>query len=457
MMDLFSLEAEQGLLGCIMLDCSLMERVSFLNSSDFYARHHREIYRSAKEMSDKGVRFDGLSLFESMDQQTSDDIGGYAYIVELCKNVISNHMVVSYADAIKDFSIKRKCVKDLECAIKEISAKGSNAIESISHASKKIDDHLISASKSDSIGVEDLIDKTLEEMNENLNGMRIGLSSGVKEIDDRLGYKMLAFGEITVYGALSKNGKTKFSNTTLARCDLLENETAHVFSIEMSEISMFNAVISAKTGLPENFYARPNFYSDLPSCDFEQMMARWGVAATELKEKNNITIDGAKDVDIDYIVAGIRKQYTISRSEGKRLRLVMIDHWHRMNFGASGDGRAITYQMRDAARKLKNIASELEIAVVVLAQLNNKAEDQDPTSFHILDTSALRHEMQAFVGFRIYKQDGGVYFSVHGDSQRYGDMYTRTEKAYVKLVGGVVRSLDDGEKFVPKSKDELGH
>ena len=58
---------------------------------------------------------------------------------------------------------------------------------------------------------------------------RTGLSSGIKEIDDRLGYKMLAFGEVTALGALSKNGKTLTANTILARAGYQEGETAHVF------------------------------------------------------------------------------------------------------------------------------------------------------------------------------------------------------------------------------------
>ncbi|MCP4798583.1 MAG: hypothetical protein GY893_01375, partial [bacterium] len=173
----------------------------------------------------------------------------------------------------------------------------------------------------------------------------------------------------------------------------------------------------------------------------------------ELNNTNRITIDGKKQVDADYICANMKKQFAIHRNNGKRLRLVVIDHIHRMEYKTNG--QPLTYAIRDSVRKIKNTAAELDVAVVALVQLNNSAEGKDPTSFHILDSSSVRHEMQAFIGTRLFREDGATYFGIYGDSQRYGDMDTQIQPAYMKLMGGVLKPLGEHEKYwQPKKTDE---
>ena len=118
-----------------------------------------------------------------------------------------------------------------------------------------------------------------------------------KRLDERLGYQMLAVGEITIIGAPSKNGKTLFANTIAARCELLDEECAHIFSIEMPALGMFNGIVSAMSGVPANFYARQQYYSRTVPDKYDEWMARWGKAAHELKESGKITIDGRKGCD----------------------------------------------------------------------------------------------------------------------------------------------------------------
>ena len=81
--------------------------------------------------------------------------------------------------------------------------------------------------------VQTLIEQSADEMEKSLMDARTGISTGIQEVDERLGYQMLAVGEITIIGAPSKNGKTLFANTIAARCELLDEECAHIFRIEM--------------------------------------------------------------------------------------------------------------------------------------------------------------------------------------------------------------------------------
>ena len=445
-------DAEQSVLGSLLIENESLDKIGFLSESDFYAPAHKKVFNKIKEIAEIGKPFDMVTISESFNSDELDMIGGFAYIVDLVKNTPTSRNVVSYADIVLDMSNRRKAIEAMEKAKIRLTDIGADTVDVINDLEGILDKTIISSSQSDVLSVDELIDMSLNEMDFSMANARTGLSSGIREVDERLGYKLLAFGEITAIGGLSKNGKTLLANTILARAKYEDNETAHVFSIEMPTVGMFNGIVSAMSGVPSNFYARQDFYMRVYGSEYEIVMAKWGKAAQELKNSNRITIDGQKQVDADYICANMEKQFAIHRNNGKRLRLVVIDHIHRMDYKTNG--QPLTYAIREAIRKIKNTAAKLDVAVIAICQLNNSAENKDPTSFHILDSSSIRHEMQAFIGSRIYRQDGLTYFGIFGDSPRYGDMDTKITPDYMKLQGGVLRSLSEGEFFTPKKDDE---
>ncbi len=447
-----SIESEQLIIGHLLLNYTSFERVSFLKAEDFYSRPHRFYFSKMIELADKGQAYDMVVFAEEMTSQELNDCGGFAYLAEMAKHSFTlPELIVPHADRIKGFAMRRNAIRAMQEAIDQLSENSNDAMGVLASVSDSIDKALVSVSKSDSLTVQDLIEQSIDEMEKSMQGHRVGVESGIPEIDERLGYKFLAFGELTVFGALSGNGKTLTANTIASRAKLIDNECMHIFSSEMPSVGMFNGIISAgANNVPSNLYNREPMYRKINSPGTDEMIARWGAEANRLLEEDRITIDGENCIDADYVVANIRKQYAIARNKGKRLRLVFLDHFHRMDFNASGQN--MTYAMRDAARKLKNVAAELDIALVVLAQLNNKSEKEKPSSFHILDTSSLRHEMQAFIGTRVYRQNGGTYIGIYPDPKRYCDMYTKVEPVYMKLVGGVMRSLAEGEYFTPEAE-----
>jgi len=448
MNNLYSFEAEQSVIGSCILDSEYAwDKISFLTVDDFFNSVHKAVYAKVKETIESGSSIDLIILAERFTKDELQEIGGFAYLADLAKNTPSARNCVAYADMVRSFSNKRTAITSMRLAIQDLQEGTETSVTVIDKLQSDLDKTFISAAEADVFNIEQLISLSLDEMDKSSVNHRIGLQSGVPEVDARLGYKGLAFGEITALGALSKNGKTLMANTIAARADFRDGESAHIFSIEMPAVSMFNGIISAMSGVPSNFYVRQDMYHRVYGNAYDTMMAKWGAAAQELKSSGRITIDGTKQVNAEFICSNMKKQFAIHRNNGKRLRLVVIDHIHRMEYDAKGG--PLTYAIRDAMRKIKNTAAELDVAVLALCQLNNNAEDKDPTSFHILDSSSVRHEMQAFIGTRIFKQDGNVHFGVYGDSQRYGDMDTEVTPAYMRLDGGVLKSLGEGECFIP--------
>lgn len=435
------LEAEQAVLGSCIIDNGMIERVTFLKPSDFSDRGHRLMFEGILKAHEAGDVFDMITSSNYVDEKEVP----LSYLAEVAKNTPSARNIVAYADIVKDMSNRRKVIKQMQESINALSDKRVNSVQTISALSGDLDDVVASASVGEVLGIDELIDRTMDKMDESNQGIKTGLKTGIPEVDARLGDSYLAFGEITVIGGLSKNGKTLLANTITSRLQLDENEVGHVFSIEMTTDAMFNAIISARTGVPSNFYRKQAYYLENYPGQYQTMMGRWGEAASQLQKSQKLTFDGKKEVNADYICANIKKQAALARRRGKVLRYVIIDHLHRMNF--DNGSNPLTYAIRDSVRKIKNTAAEYGIAVVLLAQLNNKAEHDNPTSFHILDSASVRHELQAFVGIRMYRDNGSVYFGIFCDSQRYADAETRHDPAYLKLINGVLTSLPEDDKY----------
>ena len=436
---------EQSVIASLLEDCSLIDRVSFLNVDDFYKRHHRELYKIMLDMHSKGESFDIQIIGHFISER--EDLGGLAYLADIVKNNSTTRRIYQYAKTMCELSARRAAIKAYQDGIEAMMKKDTNCVLEIAKSTEMLDTALSKvAINSNRLTTEDLIEVTVKAMEESSQCVRVGVSTGIQEIDDRLGYKNLAFGEITIIGAASKNGKTIFANTIAARCDLEPDECLHIFSVEMGAAAMFNGIVSAICGVPADFYARMDFYQNRYESRFSEWCARWGEAANNLQESDKISIDGTKDVTMSYICSEMRKNHQIMAEKGKKLKVVFIDHAQRINYDTTS--KAMTYAMGDDAKMLKNTADELGVAVVLLAQINENSKDRHPTSYDILDTSRLRHEMQAFVGLKIFREEGKTYFGIYTDTDglRYADATTKFDPAYMQMRAGVINSLPEENK-----------
>jgi len=443
-----SIEAEKAVIASLLEDSTLITRLDFLNPGDFYLMAHKEMYELMLAEHEAGNAFD-LYLIGG---KVTEEMGGIAYFADIVKMNPSTANMVSYARRVVELAIRRDSIKAYQETIDALYNHRNDYISEMAAASDVIDKNMCRLSVGNNLTVDDLIEQSLGAMEYSLSEVKTGVSTGIPEVDARLGYQQLAIGEITIIGAPSKNGKTLFANTIAARCELEENEHCHIFSIEMPALGMFNGIVSAMSGVPGNFYARQAYYHRVMPQKYDEWMARWGAAATELKTSGKITIDDKKDVTMQYICAEMRKQHQLLANQGKVLRVVFIDHAHRISYDTSK--KPMTYAMGDDAKLLKNTASDLGVAVVLLAQINENAKERNPTSYDILDTSRLRHEMQAFIGLRIHRENGATYFGIYTDKDglRYADHETQFHPAYMQLIGGVVKPMPEGmENFVPQA------
>lgn len=436
----YSPNNEQAVLYAMMFNNDWIDRLSFLAAQDFHLRQHRALYRLMKtEFAKRGA----VDLQILLDLVT-DDMGGVAYLADIWKNVSTDRNALACARIMVEHSARRTAIQEYSGLVEKLYNPNENLIANVAEAMETVDHQIYRFTSDDSLSIDQLIDLSMDEMSRSASGLRIGISTGLPEIDEQIGYKKLAFGEITFLGGQSKNGKTLLANTIAAKCALRPEDTVLIFSVEMSVTSMFNGIVSAMSGVPSDFYCRQSFYAEQYAGQYDDWFKCWGQTAQALRNSNKIRIDGKKDVDMAYLCSEIRKQHAIQQSRGRRLRLVVIDHLHRLCFDVRHEAR--TYAMREAIRRLKNTAADLEVAVLLLGQLNEVHSDKVPSAYQILDTSGARHEIQAFIGTKLFREEGKTYLGIYVDAQRYADDHTVFTPKYMRMKGGVLRSLSFEER-----------
>ena len=444
---IWSMESEQSVIQAVVNNHERMNDFLFLNPDDFYHQVHKEVFALLLDFSSRGEFFDDKIISSYF----GDEWGGFAYFIDIVKLRISDVNAVSYGRIVLDMSIRRKVATSYKEAIDKLGDSRVGAMSSIGDCETEVSDEIGRLSQGDNLSIDALIDHSVQCMEDSQTTLVRGVKTNIPEIDCQLGYRSMAYGEITAFGALPKNGKTLFANTVIGRCDLADDEVCLVFSIEMPEVGMFNGIVSAMSGVPSNFYDRQSYYLEKYPNYFDSWVGKWGHSAQSLRDSDKIIIDGKKDVTMNYIISEIRKRHAVLKNKGKKLRMVMIDHAHRIEYDTSK--KATTYAMGDDARRLKNCAAELDIAVGLLVQLKEDCKDRDPTPYDILDTSRLMHEIQCFIGFRIHRKEGGTYFTIASGAHRYGDTETTFEPQHVKLVSGVIASLSPGESFIASQEE----
>lgn len=237
---IFNNHAEQCVIGVCMMDREAAERVSFLSPDEFYLASHKMMFSVVKELLAEGEDINIVSMESRLDPE----LVPMSYIAEV-NRYASLGSEVSYADIVRDMAIRRSLITKLHDTAECLADTRIKMIDSVAGLSSDLDDVIQSVSIGAVNSIKDLIAMTADRMESSTIGIKTGLKSGIAEVDERLGDSFMAFGEITVVGGLSKNGKTLLANTINARLEMEENEVGHIFSIEMTTDAMFNSMISA--------------------------------------------------------------------------------------------------------------------------------------------------------------------------------------------------------------------
>jgi replicative DNA helicase len=356
-----AIEVEEAVLGALMLEEFAFQKVSSILSGDsFYTEVHQTIFKTIQSLVNKGKPIDLLIVTQELrDTGKLDSVGGCLYITQLTNKVASAAHIEKHARTIADKHIARQIIK--------IAAeRGAQAYD------QDIAD-ILSGLQNDLIGLlqhghgnETTIAHGLTEIQNRIafNQKNTGLSgigTGLHKLDRLTGG--LQKTDLVVIAGDSSQGKTAFALTILKNSVMNFKARAAVYSLEMSSAQLIARILSTMTEIPSNdILGRCLTYEEA------ELVER----ATSQLNPLPVYFDEGSCSTIDQICNSIRR-LTLKQ----KINLVIVDYLQLVGSGLKN--KTDESQLAEIARRLKNIAKELNIVVIALSQFNRDPSNPRPT------------------------------------------------------------------------------
>ncbi|RZZ90621.1 replicative DNA helicase [Pseudoxanthomonas winnipegensis] len=380
----FSLDAEQHVLGAILLvDRAWWDVADVLRAEDFYRRDHQLIWTAMKELRDARQPIDWSTVGNWFDSRgISDDIVGGAYLIELGANVPSASNVRAYAEIVADKARLRRLIDvGTEMVNAGFNPEGRDSVELVGEAQSRIGG-LLDTEPCDLESVAPVMQRVYARLEDrSRSGQRLlGLSTGIGELDKIL--HGLCPGGLYVLAARPKMGKTTLAQNITEHCALVARKAVAVFSFEMQPEELGDRMLASIGGINGN-RLRSGELDDIDWSNATQAMAKLQGA--------RIFVSKPRNARVEHVVAQVRRQHA-----REPLGLVVIDYLQLMT--VSGDNRA--QGIGDITRALKLMASELNVPVLLLSQLNRDVEkrtDKRPIVADLRDSGSIEQDADAVI------------------------------------------------------------
>ncbi len=359
-----NLEAEQSLLGALLIDQEAIIRVAdILERGDLYAKKHAIIYSAILDLYTRNEPIDVLSVSNRIEELGSMDlVGGRGYLTTLASVVPTSSHVVTYANIITRKALLRKLItaggKITELAfsqedeVEDILDKAEHEIFAVSEVSRR----------ETFVPIKSILGEAFERIDEihhHKGGLR-GLSSGFPSLDNHLaGFQK---SDLIVLAARPSVGKTSLALDFARSAAAKHKVPVAIFSLEMSKEILVDRLLCSQ--------ARVDLWKMRTGRLAEEDFPRLGDAMGLLSEVP-LYIDDSGTLNIMEIRTKARR---LMMENG--LGMVVIDYLQLMESIRHTEGRV--QEISEISRGLKQIARELNIPVVALSQLSRQVESRSP-------------------------------------------------------------------------------
>jgi replicative DNA helicase len=352
-------EAEQALLGSLMLDSGTWSRIaSAVRTDDFFRPDHRLIFRCIAALAGRGDPVDVTTVTATLDRVSRlAEVGGMAYLSRITRETPSSETAPAYAAVIRDRSVIRALGSFAEETIRSLAdSQGRSGDELVADAMHRLL-ALQGASRPGKglVASRELAHELIDDLDRRRE-KRMGLEIGLSDFDAlTCGIEP---GDLVVIAGRPGMGKTSLLVTV--GLNVSSHAPAAVFSAEMPAQQLMRRCVALRGSIPQDRLRRPERLS-------EEDWARLMPAAGELSELK-LFVDDTPLPALAHIRA---EAYALKAREG--LGLVLIDYVQLVQ----GSGGNRYEQLRDVAYSLKALAKDLAVPVIVLAQLNRGVEARE--------------------------------------------------------------------------------
>ncbi len=378
----YNAEVEQALLGAILRNNRAYEAAAdLLRPMHFYVPEHQRLYEHVKKLIDKGQVASPATLSHVAEgDEILRDAGGTAYLYELATNVVTVLNAAEYARTIHDLHLKRELIglgEDIVNDAYDSQDMDFTADKQIEKTEQRLYDLATTGEVDRTVKTIDMAAKAALKMAEQAfsrDSHIVGVTSGLRDIDDRLGG--LHKSDLLILAGRPAMGKTALATNIAYNAasaykkivtedgrEIEEGGVVLFFSLEMSAEQLAGRLISTCAGVPSDKIRR----GDIEQEEFERIV----VASQELG-RLPLYIDDTPALSI----TGLRQRARrVKRQYG--LHLVVVDYLQLLQGPPDKRMDNRVQEVSEITRGLKTLAKDLEIPVLALSQLSRQVENRE--------------------------------------------------------------------------------
>ncbi|AKC59624.1 replicative DNA helicase [Blochmannia endosymbiont of Polyrhachis (Hedomyrma) turneri] len=383
----YSLEAEQSILGGLMLDNESWDHIlDIVTVDDFFNYAHRVIFCEMQCLLELKKPIDLITLSESLERAGKlDVVGGFAYLAELSKSVPSVANIVFYAEIVHERSVMRSMISVAhEIADAGYDPQGRSSDELLDLAESlvfKISGHRDNKHEINPKNIERILLDTvnhIEKIGKKTDGTT-GISSGYKDLDKKI--DGLQKSDLIIIAARPSMGKSTFAMNLCEYAAMTQKKPVLIFSLEMSGEQIMIRMLASLSRVDQIRIRTGKLDDD----DWARISSTVGL----LLEKKNVYIDDSSSLTPSEVRTRSRRLFR----ENDGLSLIMVDYLQLMHVPSLLNNR--TLEISEISRSLKSLAKELQVPVIAISQLNRSLEqraDKHPINSDLRDSGAIEQD-----------------------------------------------------------------
>jgi replicative DNA helicase len=394
-----SIDAEQSVLGGILIDNSAFERIGdVVTEADFYRDDHRRIFRHISRLIEKNKPADVVTVDDAIKaSEDKDKTGGMTYLAALAGNTPSAHNVRRYAEIVRECAILRKLIEvSTEIADGALNRMGREVGQLLDEAESKIFQIAEAGAKTRQgfMEIQPLLTQVMERIDllyhkDNPSDIT-GIPTGYRDLDRET--SGLQEGDLVIIAGRPSMGKTALA-LNMAEHVAVENKMpVAIFSMEMSGAQLAMRLLGSIGRLDQHKLRTGRLSDD----DWNRLTNAVG----KLHDAP-ILVDESGALNALELRARARR---LHRQYGK-LGLIVVDYLQLMQATSEGENRAT--EISEISRSLKALAKELKVPVVALSQLSRAVEQRTgpkrPIMSDLRESGAI--EQDADLILAIYREE----------------------------------------------------
>lgn len=383
-----SVEAEQSLLGGLMLENAAWDKIAdVVSESDFYRYEHKLVFRIVADLINENRPADIVTVQEELERRGElGEIGGFDYLVTLAQITPSAANIRRYAEIVRERSVIRQLTEvGTEIARNAYNMQGKTANQLLDEAENQIFQIAENTAKAKQgfLEMPVLLKENIQRIDElyrrdNSNEVT-GIPTGFVDLDKIT--SGLQGGDLIIIAGRPSMGKTAFAINIAENIGLCSKLPIAIFSMEMGASQLVMRMLSSVSKVDQSLLKTGDLQAE-----------HWGRLNRAVKELSDtqIFIDETSGLGVLELRARARR---LARKFNGQLGLIVIDYLQLMSGSGRGDNRAA--ELGEISRSLKALAKELRVPIIALSQLSRTVEsrtDKRPMMSDLRESGAIEQD-----------------------------------------------------------------